>query len=290
MEFIPDFTPISPKKRNARKVSSVNLSETYKNVTKIEHIPSVSVTSGIWYSSIDMDNVNNKDKIRSLLGQINISDSMSIINFGSDVEKGSRTIVDDMLKLNLSIDGKLSEYLKNISDKIKSTYQKRGFFDTLFGFDDRPSLKDVLNYVDQQEKKIESHIPVVDSYIKKLENLYEISKSKVALVDDYCVVLNMAATFYEQNRGSLDDISSSNVPLLSKRYSSFVELKSTLGTDPLVIHTSRLMYLNVIAQYKTSLNSLIHEWKNQINLELAKKNNNFKESGKKIVQQIESME
>ena len=288
MEFIPDFTPIYPKKRKNNSVSV--LSDTNKSVIKKDHKPSVSVTTGIWYSNIDLDEFEDKNRIRSLLGKINISDSMSIINFGEEVEKGSRTIVDEMLKLNLSVDGKLSEYLKNISDKIKSTYQKRGFFDALFGFDDRPSLKDVLTYVSQQENKINNHIPIIDSYLKKLENLYEQSKSKVALVDDYCVVLHMAATFYEQNRGALDDISSSNVPLLSKRYTSFVELKTTLGTDPLVIHTSRLMYLNVIAQYKTSLNSLIHEWKNQINLELAKKNNNFKESGQKIVQQIESME
>lgn len=236
--------------------------------------------------------VKDCDFVRSLIRRIDITDTVSIINFDEDITTSSRDIISKLLELNLSITNKMPEYFAEIANVVKSSYKRQGLFDYIFGFGEKVTIKDSITKIEKIEKKINKEIPKILSSIKYIEDLYENSKTSLNTLNCYIVALEIIIKeFNEEIKNNHNDLDKklyeSNIALLERKLFSLTGIKLSMMSDPHVIFNMRQVYITQIDMYKTSIVTLIHEWKNECNLELNNKKNNFKKSGKSIVSIID---
>lgn len=238
--------------------------------------------------------IDDFDKVRYLIREIDIGDTKSIIEFGNDITISSRTTIDKLLKVNLETSSKMPQYLAKISSLIKNSYKKKGFFESIFGFEDEKTLQSTVHEISNLENMVEQEIPKILNTISYIETLY--MESKVSMNEIQCYIVAMQIVikeFTEQDISKLTEVDKklyeSNRGLLEKKLYSLMSIKLSMSVDPFVIFNTREYYIASIDIYKTDVSNLIHEWINECNLEINSKKNNYKETGKQVTKMIDSL-
>lgn len=232
----------------------------------------------------------DRNIILSILSNIDMKDTSSIMNATENVELGTSSIIDDLLEFNFtSFDIDINKNLDKIMEMARD--EQPGFFSSLFGMSSSITTKDKIKIVDSATSELKYQIIKLKNRIGDLDRLFLKSREKIADIQYYLTALDISGEWFKDQKENFSDLekqlTKSNLDILDIRVKRLYELKISLEKDPIAILLSKDNLIGKIALIEATVFGLVHEWKLNIQLKSENKSNNLKEIANSLRESIE---
>lgn len=281
------LSPVAPKPpqvRPSNKVEARALSALKVSPSKIM----IKIDDPILINKVP--EVSDRSIVLSILENIDMKDTSSIMNATQDVELGTSSIIDNLLEFNFtSFDADIDKNLDKIMEMARD--EQPGFFSSLFGMSNSITTKDKIKIVDNATSELKYQIIKLKNRIGDLDRLFLKSREKISDIQYYLTALDISGEWFREQKENFSDLekqlTKSNLDILDIRVKRLYELKISLEKDPIAILLSKDNLIGKIALIEATVFGLVHEWKLNIQLKSENKSNNLKEIANSLRESIE---